>query len=764
MRLRCQAGVLMAIGTLIMLGVSNRAGAVAPQDVEQKRARKSIDNGDEIGRVLEEDDGIWTAHLVQGLGNESVVERVQGLVTTPGSSRAVRLARGKIVVGVAGIVVFVFLLASPHRQTWWTKWGPPWSAFVIVVYAAASTHRGWGELVAVGALILAALGLRRLSSGCADPWRRIHLGAVAAAGAAYIYASFWGQGVIAAAVLVSTVGLATIVAALHVRSSLAQVVPLLASCTVAAYVAWMTYGLLGVGVVAAGAFALALSLVWMFRGGRDWRVPTERVALVLLAVSAAHAWVNFGTFHGGNSLHYHELFHYVLGSKYFPENRYTYLYHCAAIAEAESGNRTKIAEREVRNLETNELKVFGESVDEVEPCRRSFTPARWVAFQSDVRLMRSFMRDEHWGSIFKDHGYNATPVWTALGSAVSNRDWQSWAGGLPPFRSEEFRRARVRFRERLTLLAAIDAVLYLMSFVLVLWAFGLRAAVLAVLIWAVGYPWGFYWIGGAFARGAWLVTAVAGVCFLKKEHAFLGGFSLVSSALLRVFPAVLLGGLALKMLDRLWHARTLARCHVLFLAGCLLAGGILVPASLSATGGWKTYTEFLANASKHRATPLTNHMGLPTLFAWDEDNIGRRARDGSLVDPWSFWKEKRREVFANRRPLYWAVAIGFVVLLAVSSRRLEDWAVTAASTILIVVLLELTCYYFGFVVLLAPLALSRMRYVVVLIGMAVATQFLPLHVSWNDEQFTAASLLVLGAMSFLLLDQLFDPLVEERDS
>jgi hypothetical protein len=84
-------------------------------------------------------------------------------------------------------------------------------------------------------------------------------------------------------------------------------------------------------------------------------------------------------------------------------------------------------------------------------------------------------------------------------------------------------------RDRIEQLALIDAALYTASFLMIWWAFGLRALALAALIFGVGYPWAYFWTGGAFARIPWLFMAVSGVCLLKKARPVMGGFALMWS-------------------------------------------------------------------------------------------------------------------------------------------------------------------------------------------------------------------------------------------
>jgi hypothetical protein len=95
-----------------------------------------------------------------------------------------------------------------------------------------------------------------------------------------------------------------------------------------------------------------------------------------------------------------------------------------------------------------------------------------------------------------------------------------------------------------------------------------------------------------------------------------------------------------------------------------------------------------------------------------------------------------------------------VALIGFWSRRVrEPWQLTAASTLFIVGLFELTCYYYNFVILLAPLAISRARHALVFIAMAFIGQYVQLRIGWFDEQYLWETVFVLVFMLYLFVDQ-----------
>lgn len=549
----------------------------------------------------------------------------------------------------------------------------------------------------------------------------------------------------------------------------------------------------------AGAAVALLALWLIIRLARQQKIAriAERGALIGLILASAISWVNFGTFHGTRVIHYWDSFHYYMGSKYFKELGYTQLYHCAGVAEIDDGLRAEFAKRQIRDLRDNQLGPALPVLNDDRGCRAAFTPERWAAFRQDLRLFRSHMGASWWAKMFKDHGYNATPAWNLVGHLLSNAGWRD---GVPPIGKSVARndlaslspteRAAIQkhfstvskpaFEDYLGRLITIDFLLYLGIFVLIGWAFGLRACALAMVVWGSGYPWAYFWTGGGFGRVPWLFMATAGLAFLRKGYPLLGGVGLTWSALLRGFPAGFVVGMVLQVARRMvatWfgkdrpifaqdqvppearpqrmkllQALPISRRHWGFIAGCLLAIGVLIPVSIPVAGHTNAWSEFLDNTAKHKATPLTNHMGLPTLLAYDSKLISRHTRDNKLEDPFEVWKKGRQDTLQSRKVLHYGLLALFAVLLGWAGQRLKDWEVTALSGIFVIGIFELTCYYYSFVIMLAPFVLRRWHYVFVYLGMSLATQIIKDKYTWYDEQYTWETLAILLVYLYFIID------------
>lgn len=519
------------------------------------------------------------------------------------------------------------------------------------------------------------------------------------------------------------------------------------------------WGIYVLGVALVGWAARGIWLVTQNRDARQW---LERGALLWVILAGATAWVNFGAFHTSRIVHYWDTFHYYAGSKYFKENEYERLYECVLAADYEDRGEAELENRKIRDLDNNRLHYV--SKDDVlryrESCAAHFSAERWDAFRHDTRLFRSVMGSGWWKDMLMDHGYNASPISNMVASFLTNIGWRDQVPQISTTRVSPDDLAQ--FRKRILRYAMIDLSLYLGAFLLILWAFGLRATALSVLIWGTGYPWAYFWTGGSFARVPWFFMAVAAVCLLKRGFPLLSGFALSWSALLRLFPAALAGGPIAAVIDRFVRREKIDRPWLdasdrRFIAGGVLGLLVLCTASV-AINGVDAHPEFLHNTMKHSETPLTNHMGLPTILSYRPSLVGRFTKDPSLDDPWAKWKQGRKETKHDRRWLHALLLLGMFVLLALAGRRLAGWAVLAGSTILIIGFFELTCYYYSFVVLMAPLAIERLRYSVALILMVMAGLILQFFIGWYDEQYIWETVAVLLALTYILTDLVRYPL------
>ncbi|MES2817386.1 MAG: hypothetical protein V4812_00165 [Pseudomonadota bacterium] len=488
---------------------------------------------------------------------------------------------------------------------------------------------------------------------------------------------------------------------------------------------------------------LALALLALVLCGWRWFTRLHKGArrwadggLAVLALVAFLTYFNFGAFHFPNYIHTWDSYHYYIGGKYFPELGYDGLYDCTAIADAESGLTERVLARRQTNLRTNSLESAAEVLADPERCLQRFGAERWQSFKDDLGVFRAREEPARWDNFTTDHGFNATPVWTLLGTTLAN---------LAPLTERN-----------LLLLTALDPLFLLGASLLLGWAFGWRVMALSLAIFACYFPARFYWTGGSFLRWDWLFWGVASVCLMRKQFPLLSGMALAYAALLRIFPGFLALGLLVALLYRRWKYRQWDRAGLRFLAGMLLVTLLLSGLSEGLLQRPDSHRAFISNTLKHESTPLTNNMGLRTVLAYRPGETGLELFDAASPAPWKAWQDARRAAFVEAKPLYWLIVLGWLGLLVWAVRAQPLWVALALGATFIPIAVDLTSYYYAFVLMLAPLCARAPWVAIWLLGLSAASQFvawapLPGMPTWFDMQFTLISLLTLLVFLGLLL-------------
>jgi len=266
---------------------------------------------------------------------------------------------------------------------------------------------------------------------------------------------------------------------------------------------------------------------------------------------------------------------------------------------------------------------------------------------------------------------------------------------------------------------------------------------LSAILWGTQSSAPSYWTLGAFLRQDWLFWLVMAACFARKRWFAMAGASMVYAGLLRVFPGLCVIGWLTVAGIHLVKYRRMAPDHKRALFGGVLAAAILIPASLWAAGP-RSYQQFFHHTiGVHDQTPLTNHMGLRVMIGhgvgsdWTSGRM-KYTKDTKLTDPFESWKTKRLERYKKYKPLGYALMAGTFVLLLAAHRRMKSlWVAQCLGQIWIVLLSQLTCYYYSFMILLAPLTRVHRQLEVPILLWAALSQITWMMFYWNDDKYSA---------------------------
>jgi len=470
-----------------------------------------------------------------------------------------------------------------------------------------------------------------------------------------------------------------------------------------------------------GTLCFLALLAFLWRTRRSCPVPEGKAGQLLVgaALAAVAAYYNFGIFHGRGYVHHWETFHYVLGSKYFPELGYDGLYAASVRAEIEgTGNQQLPAN--LRDLRTNEVVPTRTLEWQMGEVKRRFTPERWRAFVADNRHFLESNDPVYLARIRTDHGYNPTPAWTFVA-----RLFDGW---LPVGETT------------LGLWAAIDPLLLAVAFVLVFRTFGSLAGTLALVVFGLGYPWRFDWVGGAFLRQDWFAAVLVAVCMVKKERYATAGALLGYAVSVRLFPAAFFFGPAVLAVRAVVKKEDMAWLRRLALGAALSIALGLAAGSLTGRGT-SAWADFGRNFQKHRAAWLTNNVGLKNTLLYGPETFERRLVDFALPEPWTRWQRKMDEMEAGRKPLLALAALVFLGMVAVAAWRADRTEAVLLGIPAVFAAGVLTCYYW---VMLAAVPIARRSWLV------AGTLALSIGLFALDL-VTPSFELIYGAMSWLLV-------------
>ncbi len=295
-----------------------------------------------------------------------------------------------------------------------------------------------------------------------------------------------------------------------------------------------------------------------------------------------------------------------------------------------------------------------------------FSPDRWAEFTQDIRYFKGVLSPSRWNGVFRDKGYNATPVWTMIAAPLTSRVPTSSPMGLLG-------------------LSLLDPLLLILAVVVVWRTFGARPALLMVVLIGTHMTMSHSHMKGALLRTDWLTSLVLAVCAVKAKRPAVGGVLVAISAALRVFPALFALGLLAGPLIAGARRGPRWRAQLRFGVGFLVTLGLLLALSalVAAPGTW---TEFADKIWQHHDSFSPWRVGFKHVFlgAYEylPDGLGTH-----------------QEVFRERWVPWWAIQGLMLAGLAFLSRRLENWETLALGFLPVFFLVAPTYYYYMMLVI-----------------------------------------------------------------
>jgi hypothetical protein len=400
----------------------------------------------------------------------------------------------------------------------------------------------------------------------------------------------------------------------------------------------------------------------------SWTYRVSAATGAVIAALAVWGYFEFGDLHqygpyGRHFYHYHEIYHYYVGAKFYPELGNTQLYDCTYVAWNELAREGVIIPkiRTIRSLENPMQSATASSVlaNKTRSCRARFTDQRWSQFKNDLKTLLGLgWYNQWWETALFDLGFNPPPSWNVFGSTLAQ------IIPLTPFTME--------------LLPWIDITLVLgLASLLIFRAFGLFPTLAYLILFGNNWLSSYRWTGGSYFRQVWFFILVAGICSLQLKRFRTAGLLLGLCSAFRIFPLVFAAGAAIPLAVEAWKSKENRAPFVELVGAAVSSFGISVLCSLIVYGP-AHWTEFFQKIIGHNHTYYVMHIGYEKFAVFSHD-IGNQDfwYDAGLIR-FSEWQDRLSAAYAAQMPLH-ALVKGTAVALA----TLASAATTPAAAALV---------------------------------------------------------------------------------
>lgn len=447
------------------------------------------------------------------------------------------------------------------------------------------------------------------------------------------------------------------------------------------------------------------------------RHPSSRYlrgALAALSLMSLWVYSDYGQFHwirntpemtaqtGATThralFHWHEVYHYYLGSKYYKELKNSGLYEAVALADAESAH-PYITVKDMRDLSNATYTIPLEEGKERARTlyKPNFTPERWVEFKRDLEYMKAISAPDWLNLGMFDAGFNPPPTWNVIGYNIANLLplSTSWFDYGPHWSQAEF-------------LPLLDVAL-LMICALAIWrAFAFEGLCIFVIIFGTSFVSDVHWIAGSFLRYLFFIGMTLGVCFLQLRRFFWSGVFLGFAAWMVIFPGIFTVGAFIMLALAYWRDRTaenrLALKH--YLLGVGLVSAILVGWSLIQFG-FSYWQVFFHRILLHKDMFFVWHIGYKRIAVWGPEVPNQSFWWAEGTHNFRRWNQHLIEVWESQRYVQYPLIATLVVMCVLAMRFLTLAEGTLLFGGLVLFMLAIPANYYYLYMTLIPVTFFR---------------------------------------------------------
>lgn len=404
---------------------------------------------------------------------------------------------------------------------------------------------------------------------------------------------------------------------------------------------------------------MLISMAWVVDRYAKWK-PSGMIMTALLGVIAVVSAYTV-TAHRMDGLklkriHTWNAFHYVMGTKYFSEVGFENLYKACLLADRE--DRKYFSQvRMTRSMHDYSEIPVSQALKEAheEGVKEAFTPKRWRKFKIDLRGIQRHMHRTKWSGPLLDLGFHPSPAWLIIHRPFLNQVTYT--------------------KDNLVRLCALQLPFFLLTFILLAWAFGMRTAVICAIWFSLFFGNKARVVGGYFSYD-WFFLLVAATALFKKGWPALSTPFLAFTAMMRGFPGLLASHQAVKWTINLFKKRSLDRKatkYLTALVACCLIFVILGSFSAHGFKSWLVWKDKMQLHSEFQPLPA-KRVGLKYIFANDLTNLRynfpRTVRIHNMEKQYGIYKATQIFLILMavaamaRRNDYNGYLLGFVIVFA----------------------------------------------------------------------------------------------------
>lgn len=399
------------------------------------------------------------------------------------------------------------------------------------------------------------------------------------------------------------------------------------------------------------------------------------VATVLIAALAVMVvqMINHNSVRGTlvNKIHGWNMFHYVLASKYFDELGYFNLYYGALLADADNKNYySKVTEiRDMEDYRRIPIKTaFAKAKDR--KVKERFSQRRWQEFKKDLARILPLYSNKIWQMILNDRGFNPSPVWLVAHYPLLNN-------------------FNLGQKHALKKLATIQVWIFVLTFLVAWWGFGLRTTCL-MTIWLNLYFGNEGRLLGGYFPYDWFALIIVAAALYKKGRYILSAPFLAYSAMMRGFPGLMALAAAVKWVWQLVKTRRPETRHTVFLSVLVFFCLALVLLSFGTKRGAGAWVEWKDKIQIHSAHQNFSSARVGLNYLFSHNYISKSLK---------VWKYSKKDLRAKTNTIFRITQGIFLFLILLAMIRRDDYDGMLLGFAAVFAIMLLSRYYISFAVL-----------------------------------------------------------------